>query len=73
MNQKIDFGGGLQALGRLALREIVKTDYGPGCSFNGIGGHGLSTHGGTHECHNQVTLFQSGVKGSGTTLRIFDK
>lgn len=73
MSSQINFGKGLQDLGRIAAQELIKTDYGPDCSFNGIDGHGPDTHGGSHELHEQVNLFQQGVKGSGLTIRTFDK
>jgi len=69
MSTQMNFGGGLQELGRIAAQELIRTDYGPGSSFNGIGGHGLSTHGATHTPHEQVNLYQPGVKDSGLTLR----
>ena len=72
MSNQINFGGGMQELGRIASQELIRTDYGPGCSFNGIGGHGPSTHGGTHPMHDQVNLFQRGVKDSGLALRFND-
>lgn len=73
MSSKINFGPDMQDYGRIVLQELIKTDYGPGSSFNGISGHGPDTHGGTHELHEQVTLFQPVVKGSGLTIRFFDK
>lgn len=68
----IDFGGGMQAFGREVTRELIKTDFGHGCSFNSIDGHGLSNHGG-HGLHDQINLFKQGVKGSGLTIRFLDK
>ena len=70
---QINFGPGMQEFGRVVLRELIKTDYGPGSSFNGIAGHGPDSHRGTHELHEQVNLFQRGVKGSGLTVRFYDK
>ena len=71
--RKIDFGKSLQELGRVAAQELIRTDYGPGCTFNGIGGHGPSTHGGTHLLHEQINLYRQGEKGSGLQMRFFDK
>jgi hypothetical protein len=48
---------------------VVRTDFGPGCSFDGIDGHGLEDHhGGLHE---QVVLFRRGLSDSEATLRFF--
>ena len=71
MGKEFNFGGDMLDFGRGVLRELIKTDYGPGCSFNGINGHGLRDD---HHCgeHDQVNLFKEGVKGSGMTFRFFD-
>ncbi len=70
MSNDFNFGGGMQNFGREVLRELIKTDYGPGCLFNGIAGHGMQDHhGGTHD---QVNLFQEGVKDSGIAFRFFE-
>ena len=70
---QINFGPGMQEFGRIVLQELIKTDYGPDSSFDGINGHGPKTHGGTHELHDQVNLYQQGVSGSGLTVRFFDE
>ena len=70
MSNEFNFGGGMQDFGREVMRELIKTDYGPGCSFNGIEGHGMQDHhGGSHD---QINLFQEGVKDSGITFRFFE-
>lgn len=70
MSNDFNFGGDMQDFGREVLRELIKTDYGPGCSFNGIGGHGTQDHhGGSHD---QVNLFQERVKDSGIAFRFFE-
>lgn len=72
MGNEFNFGGGMPDFGREVLRELIRTDYGPGASFNGIGGHGPRDdhHGGMHD---QINLFEKGVKDSGATFRFFDK
>ncbi len=72
MGSEFSFGGGMQDFGRDVLRELIMTDYGPGCSFDGIAGHGPRDdhHGGMHD---QANLFQEGIDGSGCTFRFFDK
>lgn len=70
--QPINFGGGMQSFGRDVMKEVIKTDYGPGCSFDGIYGHGPKDHGG-HGVHDQLNLYTQGVKGSGLTIRFLDK
>ena len=70
MSNEFNFGNGMQDFGRIVLRELIKTDYGPGCRFNGIAGHGAQDHHGG--LHDQVNLFQEGVKDSGNTFRFFD-
>jgi len=72
MSTQIDFGPALHDLGRVVVQELVKTDYGPGSSFDGIGGHGPEDHG-PHGLHEQVNLFKTGVKDSGLTVRFLDK
>jgi hypothetical protein len=70
MSNEFNFGGGMQDFGREVMRELIKTDYGPECSFNGIEGHGMQDHhGGSHD---QINLFQEGVKDSGITFRFFE-
>ena len=65
-----NFCGGMQDFGRDVLKTLVQTDYGPGCSFDNITGHGLEDHhGGSHE---QVNLYKKGVSGSGIAFRFFD-
>jgi hypothetical protein len=71
MSNDFNFGNEMEDFGRDILREVVRTDYGPGCSFNGINGHGLLNHHGG--LHDQVTLYQQGVSGSGINFRFFDK
>ncbi len=71
MANKSDFGSNLQDFGREALREVIKTDFGPSCSFNGIDGHALDNHHGG--IHDQVNLFHHGTSNSGKTFRFFDK
>jgi len=71
MLKDLNVGPNMVDFGRDALRELVRTDYGPGSSFNGIDGHGPQNHhGGSHE---QVTLFQTGVSGSHMNFRFFEK
>jgi len=72
MINQINLGPAMQDLGRVAMKELIKTDYGTGSSFNGIAGHGLENHGG-HGPHEQVNLFKTGVKESGLTIRFLDK
>lgn len=70
MSHEFNFGGGMQDFGRDVLRELIKTDYGPGCSFDGINGHETQDHHGGP--HDQVNLFQQGVKDSGAAFRFFE-
>jgi len=70
MSKDFNFGGGMQDFGTNVLRELVKTDYGPGCSFNGIAGHGTQDH---HiGPHSQANLFKEGKKGSGIAFRFLE-
>lgn len=62
MANEFNFGNGMRDFGRDVLREVVRTDFGPGCSFNGIQGHGLEMHHGG--LHDQVNLFTHGVPAS---------
>jgi len=71
MSKEFNFGEGMKDYGRIVLQELVKTDFGPNCSFNGINGHGIKDHHGGP--HDQINLFQEGVKGSGMTFRFFEK
>ncbi len=66
----LNFGGSMCDFGRDVLRELVRTDYGNGCTFNGIDGHGLQNHHGG--LHDQFNLFQKGVDGSGLAIRFFN-
>jgi hypothetical protein len=72
MSNEFNLGGGMRDFGRNVLQELIKTDYGPGCSLDGINGHGPCDdhHGGMHD---QVNVFQKGVKDSGCTFRFFDE
>ena len=71
MSNEFNFDNGNQDFGRIVIQEVLKTDYGPNSSFNGIAGHGPQNHhGGQHE---QVNLFQKGIKGSGATFRIYEE
>lgn len=66
----LNFGGDMVDFGRTVLSELVRTDYGPGCTFNSIDGHELRDHHGGP--HDQIVLFQEGVKGSGINFRFFE-
>ena len=70
MSNEFNFGGGMQDFGREILRELITTDYGPRCSFNGIAGHETQEHHGGP--HDQINLFQERVKDSGMTFRFFE-
>ncbi len=67
---EFNFGSSTEDFGREIVKEIIKTDYGPGFSFDGIGGHGprADHHGGLHD---QINLFKKGEKGSGIVFRFF--
>jgi len=72
MSKEVHFGKGMEGFGRIVLQEVIKTDYGPGASFDGISGHGPDTHNETHALHEQVNLFKSGVSGSGLKIRFLN-
>ena len=70
MGNDLKFGGEMNEFGRIVLQELIKTDYGPNATFDGIDGHNAQDHhGGTHD---QITLFKHGVKKSDVNFRFFD-
>jgi len=71
MLKDLNFGPSMVDFGRDALRDLVRTDYGPESYFNGIRGHEPQNHHGG--IHDQVTLFQPGVSGSHMNFRFFEK
>ena len=70
MDKEFNLGGNMKDFGREVLKEVIRTDYGPKCSFNGIAGHESQVHHGGQ--HDQVVLYKEGVKASEFTFRFFD-
>lgn len=70
MATEFNFASGTSDFGREMLLEVVKSDYGPGCSYNGIGGHETRDHHGG--MHDQVSVYNQGVSRSHLTMRFFD-
>ncbi len=67
---EFNFNNEFEPIGRSVIKSVLETDYGPDCSFDGIGGHGPQDHhGGTHD---QVVLFNKGRKESHEIFRFFE-
>lgn len=70
MSNNFNYGNGMKDFGNVVLQELIKSDFGPGCSFNGIDGHPTQDHhGGTHD---QVNLFTRGESNSNINFRFFN-
>jgi len=69
MRSEFNFGGEMRDFGHEMPRELIKTDYGQGCFFNGIAGHGTQCHHGGP--HNQINQFQEGFRDNGMTFLFY--
>jgi len=68
MSSEFNFGGGNAGL-RARCDAGAGQDGQRGCSFKEIAGHGMQDH--HYGLHDQINLFQEGVKDSGMNFRFF--